>query len=285
MKVIIPAGGKGTRLLPLTKVQAKEMLPLGDRPLLQYMLEECATAKFDEAIIVRSPEKISVEQYFSKDKKLEEFIGTKKMVFLKDLYKLLDKMSIKFAVQKKPQGDGDAILQAKKHFSWRDKNPFAVNFGDTLFDAKIPVLKSLTDLQKKTGGIVIGVKKVDKKETDKYGIVAVEKEKRGRAQYLRVTDFVEKPAVKDAPSDLAVVGMYILENSIWKAFKKCGRSKDGELRLADALIYLLKKGTPIYACEIKEDWLDTGSHAGYIKANTRILKRNKDYRKIVKENI
>ncbi len=276
MKIVIPAGGKGTRLLPITKSVAKEMLPMTDRPLLQYLVEEASACGISEAIIVRSPDKKNIENHFKRDKALEKFLGAKKIGFLKSLKDLEQKTKVKFAVQKKPRGDGDALMSAK----WKvGKKPFAIVFGDTLFDAKNPVLDKLIKLHEKTGATVVGVKEVPQADVSKYGIVAVKKEKFGR---LRVTDMVEKPSVKAAPSCLAMVGMYVVTGDIWKYLKNAPKGKDGELRLADGLIAMLKDQKEIYACPIKEDWLDTGDYLGYFKANLRLAKRNPELKKILK---
>lgn len=282
MKIIIPAGGRGTRLLPVTKTIAKEMLPLTDRPLIQYLVEEAAEAGFTEAIIVRSPEKKNMELHFKDNKALEKALGSKKAHFLESVKKLKKRIKIKFAVQKRPLGDGDALLAAK----WKTgRQPFAVLFGDTLFDAKTPVMKKLLQTYTKTGSTVIGVKEVPAKDVSRYGIVATEKEK---GNLLHITKLVEKPTPKQAPSNLAIVGAYVLSKNIWKYLKSAPHSKDGELRLADGLTEMLKH-EKVYACPIKEDWLDTGDYAGYFRANLRLSKRHprlgKELKKIMREEI
>jgi len=277
MKIVIPAGGKGTRLLPITKSVAKEMLPLTDRPLLQYLVEEAVTCGISEAIVVRSPEKKNMEAHFARDKKLEKLLGPQKINFLDSLKTLENKIKIRFAVQKKPRGDGDALLCAK----WKiGKKPFAIVFGDTLFDAKNPVLAKLMKLHTKTGATVVGVKEVPQKDVSRFGIVAMEKDKNG----LRITDLVEKPSIAAAPSCLALVGMYVVTGDIWKYLKRARKNHTGELRLADGLIQMLKE-KPIYACPIKEDWLDTGDYAGYFRANLRLAKRRPELRKILREEM
>lgn len=278
MKIVIPAGGKGTRLLPVTKSVAKEMLPLTDRPLLQYLVEEAAQCGITEAIIVRSPDKRNIENHFAQDKALEKLLGKKKIHFLDSLKNLEKKIRVRFAVQKKAHGDGHALLCAK----WKvGKRPFAIVFGDTLFDAKDPVLAKLMKLHAQTGATVVGVKEVPQKDVSKYGIVAIEKDKNG----LRVTDMVEKPSIAAAPSCLALVGMYIVTGNIWKYLKKARHGHDGELRLADGLIAMLADNQALYACPIKEDWLDTGDYAGYFRANLRLAKRRPELRKILREEI
>ncbi len=274
MKLIIPAGGRGTRLLPATKSVAKEMLPLTDRPLLQYLIEEGIKSNVSEIIIIRSPGKKGMESHFRRDKKLEKALGEKKQSLLQSILHIHSNTNLKFAVQKKPRGDGNALLCAKKKIG---KDDFAVVFGDTLFDSKIPVLSQMMKVYKKTGKSVVGVKAVPRKDVSRYGIVkVVEKNK-----LLQVKKIVEKPNPKQAPSNLALTGIYIISSSIWKYLNKSNYGKDGELRLADGLKQLLKHDD-IYAYKIKDEWLDTGNYVGYLKANIRIAKKHPEFGKEIK---
>lgn len=275
MKLVIPAGGLGTRMLPITKQVAKEMLPITDRPLLQYMIEQGKAAGLNEAVVIVSPDKKYIQEYFKPNKKLTDLLKSKKKKEILKRVEEAEKLKVDFAVQKKPMGDGDALWSGKRKIG---KDSFLVCFGDTLFLDTKKVFKELIDLHKKTGGLVVGVKQVPKEDVSKYGIVKVKKEKNRQV----VKELVEKPSAKEAPSRLALVGVYVLTNKIWKKIKTAPKSKDGELRLADALIQAMQEEN-VYASTIKSEWLDTGDYLGYFRANFHITKREEKLKTRVKK--
>lgn len=267
MKLVIPAGGVGTRLLPVTKEIAKEMLPMTDKPLLQYMVEQGKEANMKESVIIISPDKKYVANHFKTDKKLAEILKAKKKKEILKKVKDAEKLNVDFAVQRKPLGDGDALMRAKRKIG---RGSFLVCFGDTLFYDTKKVFKELIDLHKKTGACVVGVKEVKKEEVSSYGIVATKLEK-GRHV---VKKLVEKPSIEEAPSRLALVGVYVLTEDVWRELKTAPSGKDGELRLADALIQMMEK-EKVYACPIKSTWLDTGDFLGYLRASVHLAKKDK----------
>lgn len=277
MKAIIPAGGMGTRCLPATKTVAKEMLPLGDRPLLHYMIEELKEAGVEETVVVVSPGKKNIQDYFREDKGLEEVLKKKKAKDLLKEVRDIQKLKVDFAVQKKPKGDGDALLKAKRKVG---KESFVVCFGDTLFEEGKKVWKEMIKLHKKTGKVVVAVKQVPKEEVSKFGIVKGKNER----NRMRVVEVVEKPSVKEAPSRWALVGAYVLTPEIWRRIKRAEPSKGGELRLSDALKDLMKDDA-IYAYKVKGEWLDTGNFLGYFRANVMLNKKHPRFGREVKKVI
>lgn len=268
-KAIILAAGLGTRFLPISKTFPKEMLPLIDKPILQYLIEEVSLSGIKEIILIISPEKKIIKNYFRKNKKLEYYLKVrKKKDFLLELKKIEKLPKIHYLFQKKPLGIGDAILVARKKIS--EKEPFAVLFGDDVIISPYPCLKQLIDVFKKYQATVIAVSAVEKKEIPSYGIVKV---KKISSRLYQVLDIVEKPKIEEAPSNLAISGRYILLPFIFKTLKELKSKKlkpSKEIYLTDAIKFLLKENFPIYAYQYKGDWLSCGNKIGWLLSNLKI---------------
>lgn len=262
---IIPVAGLGTRFLPATKAQPKEMLAVVDKPVIQYIVEEVVAAGIRNIIFVTSHTKRAIEDHFDRNFELEYRLEQQKKI--KELRQVSDigKMArFAFVRQQKPRGDGDAILAAAPFL--HENEPFAVLFGDDIIDAKVPGIGQMIEAYEQYGGSVLAVERVQKKYLSRYGVIGGKKIGNG---ILKVDKFVEKPAPEDAPSNLGVIGRYIVTPEILPLLHKVQNeiSKDKEIRLADAFIAAIKKGLPIFAKEIEGARYDTGSKLGFIVAS------------------
>jgi len=259
-KAIFPAAGFGTRFLPVTKAIPKEMLPLVDKPLIQYGVEEAAKSGLKEIIIVTGMGKTAIEDHFDTSVELELLLKERKK---KDILRMIRKISsmVNFAYtrQSEPLGLGHAIYITKNLVSGE---PFAVFLSDDIIDSKVPVMKQLMKVHKKYGSTVLAVQKIPMKKAHLYGIIKGEQVAPGT---YRVADLVEKPK-SSPPSNLAVIGRYILTPGIFEALDKTQRGHGGELQLTDGLRNLLKK-EEIYACEFEGTRYDAGDKLGFLEAN------------------
>lgn len=276
-KAVIVAAGLGTRFLPITKTFPKEMLPIIDKPVLQYIIEEVAASGIKEIIIVISPDKNSIKEYFRTNKKLEYFLKVRgKKDLLKEIKKIDQLPKIYFCYQKKPLGIADAILKAES----RIKNqPFALLFADDVVAAKKPCLKQLIDIYQQTGSSVLAVESVPHQEVYRYGVI---KGKKINRQKYKIIDLIEKPSVREAPSNLAIVGRYILMPPILSAIRKLYKKilKPGEeIYLTDALKTMLEWQKNIYACRYQGKWLSCGNKAGWLAANLVVAKNHPEIKK------
>ncbi|MFA5175335.1 MAG: UTP--glucose-1-phosphate uridylyltransferase GalU [Patescibacteria group bacterium] len=283
-KLVIPVAGLGTRFLPATKAQPKEMLPVVDKPIIQYVVEEAVRAGIEDIILVTGPSKRAVEDHFSPNYELSNWLKKQgKDEMEKEVGKIAEMANFIFIRQKGPYGNGTPVLCAKNIIG---DEPFAVVWGDEFFYAeKKPQLKQLIDVFEKYGDPVLTAYKVDKEGTKKYGILdGLEIEK----DIYQVKNIVEKPGPEKAPSLLASLGGYILTPDIFEALESTKLGKDNELWLVDAIFKLLKK-RPIYARLIDGVYYDTGSKLGYLKANVDFALRDKklaeDFRKYLKSVI
>lgn len=276
-KVVIPAAGLGTRFLPITKSFAKEMLPIIDKPNLQYLLEECKNSGIEEAILIVSQTKDEIVDFFSHNEVLENQLrDTGKEDEYKLVYELGEFMKITFVIQEKPLGLGHAILCAKDAVDGED---FAVLLGDDLVYSKNkPAILQLIEQYEKYNASVIGVQKVPHEHVCKYGIIDIKDSP--EENLFSVNTFVEKPKVEDAPSDYACVGRYVFKNSIFNELENVKRGKGGEYQLTDAMITLLNKENML-AYNFEGIRYDIGSKEGYIKAIIDYSLRRKD----LKDNI
>ena len=259
-KAIMPVAGFGTRFLPVTKAQPKEMLPIVDKPIIQYLVEEAVDAGIEEIIFVTGRGKRAIEDHFDYSFELEQTLVEKnKLDRLKEIYKLPTLAKFAFVRQPKPLGDGDAILRARHLIG---NEPCAVLFGDDIVDFEKPCIGQLMDVFEKYGDAVIALEKVPKKEVCKFGVV--QSNKISERTY-EIKDLVEKPAIKDAPSDLTIVGKYIITQDVFDELEKVKPGKDGEIRLADALKSLISRKA-VYGYEFKGRRYDCGSKLGFLKA-------------------
>ena len=260
-KAVFPAAGFGTRFLPATKSQPKEMLPIVDKPVIQYLVEEAVDSGITEIIIVTGRGKRAIEDHFDSSWELEHNLVEKgKHSLLKDIRKISRLAKFIYVRQALPKGDGDAILCAKEVIG---NDPFVVLFGDDIIAGPKPATKQLLDVFYKQQASVIALEKIEPQKTNMYGIIGAEKSA-GRLHTVKT--LVEKPDPKKAPSDLAIIGKYVLTPEIIEALEKANADHpDGELRLIDGLREL-SKSQAIFGYEIEGRHYDTGDKLGLIKA-------------------
>ncbi len=281
---VIPAAGFGTRFLPATKSVAKEMLPIVDKPCIQYLVEEAVESGIKEIIFIINKDKGPISTHFDSSKKLKEFLRkNSKFEEAKKLEKIEKLAKFTYVFQPYPKGDGDAILCAKNLIKGR---PFAVLFGDDIWDSKTPPLAQLIKVYKKFNSPIIGLTKVPREETHKYGIADLSSRttsKNTSKNTYQIKNLVEKPANHLAPSNFALTGKYIVTPELFKTLEKAqSQTKDKELRLIDGMHEFLKK-SKIYGCEIQGQRFDTGDKLGYLKAVVHFALKNKELNKEFKE--
>ena len=235
-QAIIPLAGLGTRMLPLTSVIPKELMPINGKPNLQYILDECIEAGIKEFIFIISKNKLSIKKYFFNDNFYKKIIKKKKDKRLIQEFKKIKKYQkmIKFVYQNKPKGTGDAVLKCKKLIK---NNYFLMLLPDDLI-IKNNCSKEMIRLHKKTKGSVIATKKVDRKTVSRWGILSIKNKKN---RYFEIKDVVEKPSIKKAPSNFAIIGRYILPSSIFGEIKKLKPGQGKEVHITDAIRNLIKK--------------------------------------------
>ena len=259
-KAIIPAAGLGTRFLPATKAQAKEMLPIVDKPTLQYIIEEAIESGIEEILIVTGRNKKSIEDHFDRSVELELELEQKgKTAMLEMVQDISNMVNIHYIRQKEPKGLGHAIHCAK---SFIGDEPFAVLLGDDIVDASTPCLKQMIDAYDEYKTTVLGVQEVAKENVDKYGILDV---KHIEDRVYKVKDMVEKPAVEEAPSNIAILGRYIITPEIFNILENQAPGKGGEIQLTDALQTLATKEA-IYAYNFEGRRYDVGDKLGFLEA-------------------
>jgi UTP--glucose-1-phosphate uridylyltransferase len=262
-KAVFPAAGLGTRFLPATKAQPKEMLVLVDKPVIQYGVEEAARSGISNIIIVTGRGKNAIEDHFDVNIELESFLEQRgKTAQLEEIRKITTAINVSYVRQGEPLGLGHAVLVTKNLVG---DEPFAVILGDDVIDATPPALRQMIDVYERVGGPVLAVERVSPEDVSSYGIVAVdESETLGRGVF-RVKDLVEKPRRQDAPSNLAIIGRYILTPDIFPALEATARDGTGEIQLTNGLRRLLRD-RPVYVYEIDGVRHDTGNKLGFLKA-------------------
>jgi UTP--glucose-1-phosphate uridylyltransferase len=277
-KLIIPVAGYGTRFLPATKAQPKEMLPIVDKPIVQYVVEDAVKSGVETIIFVTGSGKRAVEDHFAYNLELQSFLKTAgKEEQLEEMKRIADMANFIYIRQKGPYGNGTPVLCAKHLIG---DEPFAVMWGDEFFyTEKKPQLRQLIDVFDKYSDPVLTAYEVSRKDTSKYGIIDGEEREKN---VFQVNNLVEKPGPKEAPSTLASLGGYILTPDIFEALENTKLGKGGELWLVDAIHKLLKK-RPIYAKQIDGIYYDTGSKLGYLKANVEMALKRKDIGKDFKK--
>ena len=269
-KAVITAAGWGTRFLPITKAQPKEMLPLVNRPLIQHSVEEAINSGIKQIVLITALGKQAIEDYFDRSLELEYFLEQKgEANLLKEIRELSSLVDICYIRQKEQLGLGHAILTAKEIVG---KDPFAVLLPDDIIDSKVPALKQMIEVYEQYQASVIAVERIARQDTVKYGIIEPEKVS---DRVYRVLGLVEKPEPTQAPSDLGVVGRYILTPEIFDALKITPPGKNQEIQLTDALQLLLKQQT-IYAYEFEGVRYDTGTPLGWLKATLAFALRHPD---------
>ena len=271
-KAIIPAAGLGTRFLPATKAQPKEMLPIVDKPTIQYIIEEAVASGIEEILIITGRNKKSIEDHFDKSVELEmELEKAGKQEMLDMVRRISDMVDIHYIRQKEPRGLGHAIHCAK---SFVGNEPFAVMLGDDVVDSEVPCLKQLIDCFNEYKTTILGVQTVDPKNVDKYGIVdGLHIEDR----VYKVKRLVEKPSVDEAPSNVAILGRYIITPQIFEILENTAPGKGNEIQLTDALETLIKNEA-MYAYDFEGRRYDVGDKLGFLQATVEYALRKEELR-------
>lgn len=278
-KAVIPAAGFGTRFLPETKAMPKEMLPIVDKPTIQYIVEEIRSSGIDQILIISGHAKRAIEDHFDSSPELEQHLyESGKVNLLKEIRKISD-IKIHYVRQKYMRGLGDAILCAKDFI---DGEPFGVILGDDIVYTgdKEPALRQLMDQYDKTGGTVIGCQTVQPEQVSSYGIID------GLAtddpNLLKVRDMVEKPSVEEAPSRFAALGRYVITPDVFEILEQTQPGKGGEIQLTDAL-WVMAHNEAVYAYNFQGQRYDTGDKLGYLKATVEFALRREDLGPAFKE--
>lgn len=259
-KAVFPAAGLGTRFLPATKAQPKEMLPLVDKPIIQYGVEEAVASGIDTIILVTGRGKYAIEDHFDVNVELETFLEARgKQALAEEIRKISDLINFAYVRQGEPLGLGHAVLVARELVG---PEPFAVILADDVYDATPPALRQMVDVFERLDGPVIAVERVPLDHVSSYGVIAAEPLGDG---VHRITDLVEKPARDEAPSDLAIIGRYVLTPDIFDVLAETGTDRTGEIQLTNGLRQLLAR-RPLYAVEVAGVRHDTGNKLGFLKA-------------------
>lgn len=260
-KAIIPAAGLGTRFLPATKAMAKEMLPIVDKPTIQFIVEEALASGIEDILIVTGKAKRPIEDHFDANIELEQNLKAKGKFDLLALVEETTNVNLYFIRQSHPKGLGDAVLQAK---SFVGNEPFVVMLGDDLMHDSTPLTKQLMDRYEDTHASTIAVMEVPHEETNKYGIIAPEEEV--KSGLYSVKNFVEKPKPAEAPSNLAIIGRYLLTPEIFSILENQAPGAGGEIQLTDA-IDTLNQTQRVFAHQFKGQRFDVGDKFGFLKTN------------------
>lgn len=270
-KAVIPAAGLGTRFLPATKAQPKEMLPIIDTPTIQYVVQECVDSGIEDILIISGKGKRSIEDHFDRNLELESRILEKEdNILYNQMRHIEDMANIHYVRQKELNGLGDAIYYAKDHCG---DEPFVVLLGDTIIDSIIPVTQQLVDTFEQYHQSIIAVEEVPRKLVSRYGIVGGEPMSE---KIMQVDKMIEKPSEKEAPSNLAIAGRYILTPEIFSALEKTKRGKGNEIQLTDALRILLKQEN-IIAQTIEGKRYDIGNKLDFIKTTIEFALKREEY--------
>jgi UTP--glucose-1-phosphate uridylyltransferase len=260
-KAVFPAAGLGTRFLPATKAQPKEMLPLVDKPIIQYGVEEAVASGVDNIILVTGRGKNAIEDHFDVSVELETFLEARgKLELLAEIRKISNLINFAYVRQGEPLGLGHAVLVTRELVG---DEPFAVILGDDVIDADPPALKQMIDVYHQVDGPVLAVERVPEQDVSSYGIVEVEQA--NGDGIFRIRDLVEKPPREQAPSNLAIIGRYVLTPDVFPALVATKADRTGEIQLTNGLRRLLQD-RPIYAYEVKGVRHDTGNKLGFLKA-------------------
>lgn len=271
-KAIIPAAGLGTRFLPATKAQPKEMLPIVDKPTIQYIIEEAVASGIEEILIITGRNKKCIEDHFDKSVELEmELEKAHKDDLLEMVRNISDMVDIHYIRQKEPKGLGHAILCAR---AFVGNEPFAVLLGDDVVDSEVPCLKQLMDCFKEYKTTILGVQTVKHEEVNKYGIVdGIHIEDR----VYKVKKLVEKPSIEEAPSNVAILGRYIITPQIFDILQNTEPGKGGEIQLTDALQTLIENEA-MYAYNFEGRRYDVGDKLGFLQATVEFALKRDDLR-------
>ena len=275
-KAVIPAAGLGTRFLPATKAQPKEMLPIIDTPTIQYVVQEAVDSGIEDILIITGKGKRSIEDHFDRNFELENALEEKNISAYNEIRNISDMAKIHYIRQKELNGLGDAIYHAKHHVG---NEPFAVLLGDTVVRSTIPVTQQLIDIFEQYKQIVVGVEQVPSEKVHRYGIVGGEKI---NESLYRLNEMIEKPSAAEAPSNLAVAGRYILTPDIFKALEETKAGKNDEIQLTDAMRIFLSRGS-VYSYTFEGKRYDIGDKLDYLKTTVEFGLKRKEFRKEFRE--
>ena len=270
-KAVILAAGHGTRFLPATKAVPKEMLPLVDKPVIQYVVEEAVAAGLHHVTIVTAGPKRSVEDHFDRNPELEQLLeSTGKEAELREIRRVADLADMSFVRQKERRGIAHAVLMAHHVVG---EEPFALFFPDDIIISDVPAIRQLMDVYERHGGSVIAVQRLPRQEVVHYGVITAEPVEE---RVYRVGGIVEKPSAQEAPSELTTVGRYVLTADIWPLLERTPPGANGEMQLTDTLAMLLEAGHPLFACEFEGERFDTGRPLGLLEASVALALRRED---------
>jgi UTP--glucose-1-phosphate uridylyltransferase len=269
-KAIIPAAGLGTRFLPVTKAQPKEMLPIVDKPAIQYIVEEAVASGIEDILIVTGRNKRAIEDHFDRSIELEIILQEKKEYLrLAQVREISEIADIHYIRQKETKGLGHAIYCARKFIG---NEPFAVLLGDDIIDSNVPCLKQMLNVQEKLGGNVLGVKKVPYRDVRKYGVIETEQLE---DSLFEITDLIEKPEPEDAPSQMAIMGRYIIQPEIFDILAETQPGAGGEIQLTDALRVLCKQ-QKMFGYAFHGQRYDIGDKVGFLTATIEFALKRED---------
>jgi UTP--glucose-1-phosphate uridylyltransferase len=274
-KAVFPAAGMGTRFLPATKAMPKEMLPLVDKPLIQYAIEEAIQSDVHNILIVTGRGKSAIEDHFDVSFELEQMLESRgKKDVLAAVRSISDMIDVAYVRQKEALGLGHAVLRAKYVVG---NEPFAVLLSDDVIDAEIPCLRQLLDVHEFYGASVVALMEVPKEQISAYGVVDAEpvEHKGGGNRLFRIRNMVEKPKADEAPSNLAIIGRYVLTPEIFTSIEAIGPGRGGEIQLTDALRHLLRS-RPIYGFKFEGRRFDAGDKLGFLQATVEFALRRHD---------
>lgn len=278
-KAIFPVAGLGTRFLPATKSVPKEMLTVLDRPIIEWAVIEAFKSGIEQIIFVTSSKKNIISEHFDKSKLLEDLLKKKKKKKELDAIRYQTTLGELVSVmQVEPKGLGHAVWCARNLIQ---NEKFCVILPDDIILSKIPVIKQILDLEKKVGGSILGVEKIDRKESQKYGILEIDE---FYAKYFKVKNIVEKPLPAKAPSNLSVIGRYVLEPEIFEFLNKQKIGVGGEIQLTDGIQYLMRKSN-VFGFEFDGDRYDCGSKLGFVKANLGFALNDSEIKKEIESYV
>lgn len=271
-KAIIPAAGFGTRFLPATKAQPKEMLPIIDTPTIQHVVQEAIDSGIDDILIISGKGKRAIEDHFDRSPELESILSKKEKETLNEIRRISDMANIHYIRQKEMNGLGDAIYYARQHVG---NEPFAVLLGDTIIDSVIPVTQQLIDAYQQYRSSIIGVEVVPRDKVSRYGIIGGEQLSE---RITKLNQMIEKPKVEESPSNLAIAGRYILTPDVFHAIEQTGKDHRGEVQLTNALQLILKHQN-IYSLTIEGKRYDIGNKLDYLKTIVEFALKRKEFAK------
>ena len=271
-KAVFPAAGLGTRFLPATKAQPKEMLALVDKPIIQYVVEEAVASGLDNIILVTGRGKNAIEDHFDVSYELEAILSSRnKLDLLEQVRQISDMIHVAYVRQKEALGLGHAVLMAQALVG---EEPFAVLLGDDIIDSEVPCLRQMIDTYEQTGASILAVMEVEPEAVSRYGIIGVQDPPSNGGRLFRLRNVVEKPRPQDAPSRLAIIGRYILNPAIFRALEQTVPGAGGEIQLTDGIRRLMET-EPVYGFKFEGKRFDAGDKLEFLKATVEFaLKRD-----------